>query len=192
MLAPTRAANDSKSEYSQMDLPCPRRRGSERVGVPRSGRSLHLIDLNNLLGHRWCGRGWSLGWPRAAAVRLALETYRKAARVKPGDHHVILASPLLAVEAKLAWPAARVVPRRGTLAQSVPRDLAPDWMADHYDRVVLGSGDACVASVVSALADRGVATRVVTRASSLSRRVARTSGVVVALPDKTGRQREKA
>jgi hypothetical protein len=130
MLAPTRAANDANTEYSQLDY-----------YAPRSTRSLHVIDLDNLLGSRWLGPGWALGWPRAAAVRAVLETYARAARLRWGDHQVVLATPLLAVEAKLASPSARVVVRRGTVVDSMPHDLSPELCAARYGRVVLGSGD---------------------------------------------------
>ena len=107
----------------------------------------------------------------------------------PGDHEVILATSRLAVEAKLASPSSRVVLRRGSLEQSVPPDLAPDWLAARYDRVVLGSGDASLASMLSALAHRRVVLRVVTRAGSLSRAMANKDSVVVFLGERQQRQR---
>lgn len=146
-----------------------------------TGRTLHLIDLDNLLGPRGPGPVSSSGWPRPAAVRAVLGAYRAAAHVRADDHEVILGTSRTAVEAKLASHSSRVVLRRGSLQQSVPPDLAPDCCAAHYDRVVLGSGDASLASMLHALAERGVAVRVVARAGSLSRTLGRTGSVVVAL-----------
>jgi hypothetical protein len=145
-------------------------------------RTLHLIDLNNLLGSRWAGPAWPLGWPRPAAVRDVLEAYRVCAAAAPRDHQVIVATPRLAVEAKLASPASRVVLRRGNnVGQSIPADLHADWCAAHYDRVVIGSGHASVVSTLSALAERGLAIRVVTRRGSVSPALAETLNVLVAM-----------
>ena len=125
-------------------------------------------------------------------MQAVLDAYEAAALIGPDDHTVILATTGLVVEAKLARPSSRVVPRRGGLAPSVPPDLAPDWVVARYDRVVLGSGDASLSGMLLALAERGVALRVVTRTGSLSRALAETSSVVVTLRERRHGRRKRA
>ncbi|MHB8664206.1 MAG: hypothetical protein ACYDH6_16120 [Acidimicrobiales bacterium] len=126
-------------------------------GYP-SGRTLHLVDLNNLLGV-----GCSPPRVEHQRVAEALAYYKAAAPVCWGDHTIIRASPTLAVEAKLAWPGARVCVRRGRLADSaLIAELAPEQISARYDRLVVGSGDASLVAVAAEQAARGIPVAVIT------------------------------
>ncbi|MHB8465601.1 MAG: hypothetical protein ACYDD7_12315, partial [Acidimicrobiales bacterium] len=99
------AANDPRTS------PHRRRRRAGRGFPP--GRTLHLVDLNNLLGV-----GGGARWVEPRHVVGVLDCYRAAACVRSGDHTIIRATSALAVQAKVAWPGARVCLRRGRLADS--------------------------------------------------------------------------
>ena len=119
-----------------------------------AGRTLHVIDIENLAG----GSG---GDAFDAVAR-----YRASVRVAPGDHAVIGAGTRLLVDAAHAWPGACV--RLGHGLDGADRVLLEDladvrFVSAHYDRVVIASGDHAFAPVVAALRATGVAVIVVGR-----------------------------
>jgi hypothetical protein len=121
-----------------------------------AGRTLHVIDIENLVGGSAAG---------PAAVGPALSTYRAAAPVLAGDHAVIGSGTTLAVAAGVAWPGAQLVLGRGIdgadRALLVAIDVA--FIAAHYDRVVIASGDHCFAGLAWSLRREGLDVRVVTQ-----------------------------
>jgi hypothetical protein len=139
----------------------PRRRPPAARRRP-AGRTLHLLDVENLAGGTWSG-------PEAVAP--ALDAYRRSVGVAEADHVVIGSGPTLAVAAKLAWPGSQVVVGRGVdgADRALLRTVDPAFVAARFDRVVIGSGDHAFAGVVSALRARGVAVCVVAAGPSLSR-----------------------
>lgn len=134
-----------------------------------AGRTLHLIDIENLCG------GTAEGEITVAA---AVDRYRRTIRIAEDDHVIVGSGPTFVVASKLAWPSAQVVLGRGVDGA----DLAllgatdPSFVADHYDRVVIASGDHAFADLVIDLRGRGTAVLVVTRTaescSSTLRRLA--------------------
>ena len=120
------------------------------------GRTLHLIDIENLCGGTDTGD---------AAVREAVDRYRRTIRVAEDDHVIVGSGPTFAVAAKLAWPSAQLVVGHGINGADLALlDAAePSFVADHYDRVVVASGDHAFAELVIDLRGRGTAVLVITR-----------------------------
>jgi hypothetical protein len=121
-----------------------------------AGRTLHVIDIENLVGGSGAG---------ATAVAPVLSAYRSTVAVGGDDHTIIAAGPTLAVAAGLAWPGAQL--RFGHGIDGADRALLdavePVFAASHYDRIVVASGDHAFAPLVAALQARGVTVLVVTR-----------------------------
>lgn len=126
------------------------------------GRTLHLIDIENLAG----GSDAS-----PELLNDVVRAYRCAAPVSPGDHVIIAAGSRLAFAAGAAWPGARLVVGHGVdgadralLGQLT--DIA--WVATHFDRVVLGSGDRIFTDALASVRAMGIATGIITHARSFS------------------------
>lgn len=147
-----------------------------RVRYAETGRSLHLIDIENLMGGPFAG---------GAALKEASEAYRVAARVGGCDHVVVGANPSLAVEAGLEWPGARLLVRGGpdgadlALEESVEEVI---WHAQRYDRVVIGSGDGRFSEVARSFKAAGIPVGVVARERSLALVLAQAATFVTLLP----------
>lgn len=127
------------------------------------GRTLHLVDAENLAGS-----------PRftladAAAVQHA---YRAVVAPGPADQFVVATSHHAALAAWFAWPQST---RR--LVQSGPdgADLAlldvleQEGVVGRFDRVAIGSGDGIFAFVAARLQTSGCDVTVVSRRYSLAR-----------------------
>lgn len=148
---------------------------STTTTVIRTGRTLHLVDIENL----------------AATSRLDVATaartvaaYRRRIAVRSGDHVVVAADVHNAVPAGLAWPGARLRAGVGPDgADAALLDAAADvpWVADHYSRVVIGSGDHAFAALATQLRARGVAVVVVAHRAGLSRWLRRAACLVLPL-----------
>jgi len=146
----------------------PKRRVEREKWVPR-GRSLHLIDIENLMGGPFEG---------TAALKAALSTYLRA--VGPGelDLYLIACNPALAFTAKVALPGAQLLMRGGPNgADFALIDWASDvlWLAARHDRIVIGSGDGIFETVAYAYRALGLEVDVVAREGSISRRLATSS-----------------
>lgn len=136
-----------------------------------TGRSLHLIDIENLLGD-----------PRSSEpqVEAAVNAYRRKF-VRPGDQAVIAANPRMALAVKGAWPGAlvRVGHGKDGADHALLREAHPDDVARRFDRLVVASGDHIFEGLIMAVRARGVAALVVHRAGSASRRLRRSTRAVV-------------
>lgn len=143
-----------------------------RAGHVPEGRALHLVDIENLVGGTVSAR---------MDVNCALATYRRLAAVGPGDHVIIGAGPTLLPTAGQACRGARSVLGRGIdgadqALLSELRDVA--WVATHYDRVVLGSGDGIFADALAAVRACGIAVGVVALSDQISWRLRRSADFV--------------
>ena len=120
------------------------------------GRTMHVIDIENLAGGSGVG---------AAGVRNAVAAYRATVDVRTGDHVVIGSGRTLAFVAKATWPAACLRIGRGVdgADNALLEDLDCGFVAAHYDRVVIASGDHAFAGLVAALRAKRVAVLVVGR-----------------------------
>lgn len=140
------------------------------------GRTLHLVDIENLAATSRLDR------PTAEQTVAA---YRRRIAIHDGDHVVVAADVRNAVPAGLAWgPGIRLragVGHDGADAELLDAAADADWVADHYSRVVIGSGDHAFAELAVALRARGVAVVVVARLSGLSRWLGRAAALVLPL-----------
>lgn len=141
-------------------------------GIP-PGRTLHLIDIENLAG---CDRDVS-------HLVAAGEAYKRSMPLRPGDHVIVGCDQTLLLAATAAFPRARIVAGRG--ADGADRALLvsedADDIAMRYDRVVIGSGDHAFCELAARLRQRGVAVCVVSRPDALSRDLRRTAALVIDL-----------
>lgn len=157
----------------------PERRVARASHVP-PGRTLHLIDVENLMGGPLAGVG---------ALKQASELYRIAAPVRASDHVIVASNPRLACDAGVEWQAGRLVTGHGpngadrALLRAV-RDLG--WVAERYDRIVIGSGDGVFVGTVRALKEYGVAVGVVAIDGCLSKDLDTAATFVRLLPDPSG------
>lgn len=136
---------------------------------PTSLRTLHLLDLENLLGD-----------PRADAERaLAMfADYLDVARWQPGDHVILATNPWLMTKIAFDLPVEcnrhAVHGRDG--ADTMLLSLAPaEVVTKRYGRLVVGSGDGIFVGRAQAVHQRGVTVDVVARAGGCSRRLQRFS-----------------
>ena len=126
------------------------------------GRTLHLIDIENLVG----GSAASCG-----EVAVVSSDYHRTAPVQPGDHVIVAAGPRIVMDAGLVWRGARLVVGRGV--DGADRALLAavedsQWVAARFDRVVLGSGDGIFVPALASFRSLGIATGIVAPEKSIS------------------------
>lgn len=128
------------------------------------GRSLLLVDLENLAGPNLTG---AHHLTRIASGILG------ASAVQPGDHVVVATNPRQLLDARVAFPGARLLVGRGP--DGADRALLADWepedLARRYDRLVVASGDHAFASLAQDVRSLGVEVHVVAWRRSLSGRL---------------------
>ncbi len=136
-------------------------RRTARVQHP-SGRTLHLLDVENLAGGTAGG---------VAAVAPSLAAYRSTITVACADHVVLGTGPTFACATADGWPGARLRVGHGVdgADHALLDDVDADFTAGHYSRVVVGSGDHIFCGLVCELRSRGLVVLVVARAESVSR-----------------------
>lgn len=153
-----------------------RRLARTRARFVPAGRTLHLVDVENLMGGPLAG---------PQALNAALAGYERTAVVGPGDHVVAAINPALVLDVFERWPHARLLLGWGVdgadsaLLASVA-DV--EWIASRYDRLVVGSGDGIFGPAVAAYRQSGLCVEVVSRARSLSMALAVLASRVAILP----------
>lgn len=154
----------------------PERQAQRKSYVP-VGRALHLVDVENLMGG-----------PEAGIVALheALDNYRAAAHFLDGDHAIIGSNPSLGVQAKAAWPGARLVVKPGTDGADIAlleqvKDV--DFIAARYDRIMIGSGDGVFEPMVRVFRSLGLPVGVVSRMRSLSADLRTSATYIQTIPE---------
>ena len=142
-----------------------------------SRRSLHLLDLENLVGD-----------PRAAGplVRETLSRYLRVARWREGDHVFIASNPGLmrhvVFEPPVPWNAHATCGPDG--ADVMLLSLAPpELIVRRYARLVIGSGDHIFAARANTARALGVQVLVVARAGGCSARLRRFEHVLLFAPE---------
>lgn len=140
----------SKSEASQLDP---------------ATRSLHAVDVENLLG------GTSFTEGEVATIAAA---YRVVAGVASGDLVVVSSSYHTAAPTWFGWGNARRVVRSGPSGADLALldVLETENVSVRFDRVVIASGDGIFALPAAQLQAQGVAVTIVCRRCSLSRELA--------------------
>src|SRR5215213_11074025 len=132
-----------------------------------TGRSLHLVDLENLVGD-----------PRAEAEP-ALDTfaaYLELAQWDDGDHVILATNPWLMARVVFDLPVecSRHAVHGRDGADTMLLSLAPpEYVVKRYGRLVVGSGDAIFARRAEAVRDGGLAVDVVARPDGCSTRLHR-------------------
>jgi hypothetical protein len=148
----------------------------DAIVAAMNGRTLHLVDIENLAATSRLDR------PTAEHTVAA---YRRRIAVREGDHVVVAADVHNAVPAGLAWgPGIRL--RAGVAPDGADAELLDaagdvDWVAAHYSRVVIGSGDHAFAGLAAQLRSRGVAVVVVAVPDGTSRWLRRAACLVLPL-----------
>lgn len=137
-------------------------RTRSRPAPQARGRTLHVLDVENLVGGTTAG---------TASVEACLSAYRSTIAVAPVDHAVLGSGTTFACACAEAWPGARLHLGRGLdgADHALLQAIDPDFTARRYDRVVVGSGDHIFCGLVTGLRSRGLAVLVVARPGSLSR-----------------------
>lgn len=126
-----------------------------------AGRTLHLLDVENLAGGTAAG---------SASMAPSLAAYRSTITVAPVDHVVLGTGPMFACATAAAWPGARLRFGHGVDGADLAllADVDPRFTATRYDRVVVGSGDHIFCGLVGELRSLGLAVLVVARLESVS------------------------
>ncbi|MGH9229073.1 MAG: hypothetical protein ACRD07_10185 [Acidimicrobiales bacterium] len=142
-------------------------------------RTLHLVDVDNLLGD-----------PRQAtraSVGATLAAYRHAVRVAPADLVVVATNPGLALEVGLAWPGPLLRAARGpdgadlALLADLADHLAAGAFPQRFSRVVIGGGDHIYEPAARRLTAAGARVVVVSRPGALARCLRASASRVVTL-----------
>jgi hypothetical protein len=153
----------------------PRRRATY---VP-AGRSVHLIDIENLMG----GPHHPL-----TILHEAMGTYVEVAGVRVGDHVIVGANHRLGAEIKFAYPSVRLVVRGGADGADLAlcEALADErWIAERFDRIVIGSGDGIFVDAVARFRNLGLPVGVVAAECRTSRALRQRSSYFRAMPEFT-------
>ena len=147
-----------------------------RLDYVPGARTLHLVDLENLMGGTL---------PDVSRARAAVANYRSAMPVNSKDHVCVAVNPGLMVEASLAWKGARVLTGVGpdgadnALISLVRR---VKWTASRYDRIVIGSGDHAFETVATAYRAVGIPVGVVGTTGSISKALNISASFVIEIP----------
>lgn len=135
------------------------------------GRTLYVVDVENMVG--------SCELTAAEVIAVQARIY-SAVRPDNRDHTVIAASHHNATAAYFGWagPVQRLARSGKDGADTVLLEAIGDiaWIAGHYDRVVLASGDHIFANAVAALKAAGVRVIVITPDTGLSARMRLAAG----------------
>jgi hypothetical protein len=143
------------------------------------GRSLHLVDLDDLVG-----RDASI-----ARVKDVIDAYLAAARWEPDDHVVVAADcgslGDVAFELDTGW---RLLAARGA-DHGLLHTTDAKLVARRYDRLIVGSGDAAFADLVTAVNRNHGDAWVVAHERRLDPQLRQAASWVVTLPDDRSRTR---
>lgn len=126
------------------------------------GRSIHLIDIENLCGS---------SQPSRQEVEHARARYNEWVPVGNLDQVVVASSRGNLMSAYIGWPGVRYLTQDGKDGADIclARVMLEEGVAQRFGAVVLASGDGGLAPFVAHLATQGLATTVVSPADRLSR-----------------------
>jgi hypothetical protein len=143
-----------------------------------AGRSLHLIDLENLVGN-----------PDASCQEVddALEAYLAAAAVGADDLVTVAVNHRIYKRACFTldrgWEV-KLASGPDACDHVLLAEAPADWVAERFDRLVVGSGDGIFLELVAAVRERDVPVWVVAHQRRLSRRLADAASRTVSLPSR--------
>jgi len=149
----------------------------DRLEYFPDGRQLHCVDIENCMG------GPSRGRP---ALEWAAEAYRRAASVRAQDHIIVAADRSLVFDCHEVFPRARILAGTGPdgadqALLATLTDPGLPWIAQRFDRVVIGSGDHAFSFAARRLVDLGVEVGIVAIPGSISGALVRCSSFVLPL-----------
>jgi hypothetical protein len=129
-----------------------------------SGRSLHLIDVENLAGRTSF---------REVDVAVIAAAYEPVASIGPDDLVVVASSHFTAAQTWFGWGSARRLVRSGPDGADLAliEVIETEKIATRFGRVVIASGDRIFAEPAAWLQAQDVDVTVVTRADALSNQV---------------------
>ena len=135
----------------------------QRAGARRwfPARRLHLVDIENLVGHPR---------PSLCQVRQALRLYTGCLALGPMDQVEVASSHLTLLNAALGWPHAHYRVRSGPDGADLALldVLRHEKVAKRFTHVAIASGDHLFAEEAAHLATQGVWVTVVSQRCSLS------------------------
>lgn len=128
------------------------------------GRSIHLIDIENLCGE---------SRPTRNQVEVARQRYMEVGLCRKGDHVIVASSRGNCVNSAYGWPGARYLVRDGKDGADLclAEVMSTEGLTQRFARAVIASGDGGLAPFVSELAAKGMDTVVVSPADRLSRKM---------------------
>jgi hypothetical protein len=132
-----------------------------------AGRTLHLVDIENLIGDPFATG------PRVA---VAYETALTAGGYRDGDLVYVASNPWMWRELAFAphTPCRMLIAHGEDGADlALLAQAAPEWVAKRFDRMVIGSGDGIFAARAEAVADLGVEVEVVCGVGHMSKKLRR-------------------
>ncbi|MGW0590362.1 NYN domain-containing protein [Streptosporangium sp. NPDC002607] len=146
-------------------------RGRRRL---RSGRAMHLLDIENLTG---------ASRPTTSEVAEVMVLYRRIVPIGPMDQFVVAVNHGALVAVGIAFHGVQLLARSGPdgADQALAEAARGDRMDQRFDRVVIGSGDGYFADLACWLAECGVHVTVVSQRESLSRRLRAEVSAVITL-----------
>lgn len=139
-------------------------RAAARQGRRGSGRTIHLIDIENLCGSSRVTRD---------QVAQERETYKQAVLIGHSDLVIVASSGGNLLSSYLGWPGPRFLARDGKDGADIclAEVIAEGGLAGRFEIAVVASGDGGLAPSVASLAEQGLHTIVVSRANCISRRM---------------------
>jgi NYN domain len=146
----------------------PDRRLPRALHVP-AGRTLHVLDLENLMGGPFQSQ---------LSMHTVSNWYRNTAPVQHEDHVTLAVNPALAIAARSEWPGTllRVASGPDGADNALLNELRDaKWIASHFDRVIIGSGDGIFACAIGDIREQGITVGVLSRERSLSRELRRSA-----------------
>lgn len=132
-----------------------------------TSRTLHLVDLENLIGDPLAERDVALA---------TLDTYLDLAAWQPDDHIILATNPWLMAKIAFDLPvdASRHAVHGKDGADTMLLSLAPtELVTTRYGRLVIGSGDGIFANRARTVREHGIPVDVVARANGCSTRLRR-------------------
>jgi hypothetical protein len=142
----------------------------------RQHRTLHLVDVENLVGS---------GRPTARDLEAVHRLYRELQLVGGQDHIVVACNPYVAVEVADAWAPARLRVGHGPSGADLQLlDVAlHERITSRFDHVVIGSGDGVFTEVTVGLQAAGLPVTVVSRRGHLALRLRMAASQVLYLDE---------
>jgi hypothetical protein len=138
------------------------------------GRTVHLLDVENLVGSPR---------PGTSEVTTMMRHYRRRVPAGDMDQYVVAVNHGALLPVGMALTGVQLLARSGRDgADNALREvILLDQLDARFERVVIGSGDGIFTELAAWLAGLGVLVVVVSRPDALSRGLSRTAGEVIPL-----------